>query len=570
LTTALAGGGAAVGAVVLATGSTASTTYGGVSTILLALTLVAGLGLIVAGSITSLRQSAGRIPELAVLAGFAWFAPVWVAWQDGPPLVRSLATVLAGFTFPLVVHLVLASPDGRVGQGASRALVAVVYAETLAATLLLALFRDPYFDSSCWSNCTANSFLIRSYPSLTHAVVTADRWFVAGGAVALAVICAARLARGSLLARFRLAATSGPGIVFAVGVIVRSIALQQTGIDDPFDALLRTAFALQGVALALLTVGLIAGVARVRRERRAVARVVADLDEAPTPGSVQAALAEALGEPELRVAYHVGDGLYVDAVGHEVEAPEPVPGKGLTRLNRNGHTIAVIAHAGMALERPIGPALLLALENERLQADLLAKLEELRASRARVVETADAERRRLERDLHDGAQQRLLALSFDIRLAKANAEAEGDTGAERELVRALEQTQAVLEELRKLAHGIYPAILAEAGLGPALATLADGAPLPVEIVGVVPRRYPTPVETTAYFTVVEAVDDAARRGADYAIVSVLEAGGRLVVSVEDSGSDRTSPLAGLADRVGALGGDIAVEPTCARAEIPCL
>ena len=559
---ALAGVATAAGAAVLATGSTPSTTYGGTSTILLALMLLAGLGLVAAGVITSLAQGARRIPELALLAGFAWFAPVWVAWQDGPPLVRSVATVLAGFTFALVLHLVLASPGGRVGRGAARTLVGAAYAEALAAALLLALFRDPYLDPSCWANCTANSFLVRSYPSLAHAVVTADRWFVAGAAVALVAICVARLARGSRLARFRLAATAGPGIVFAVGVVVRSVVLQRTSIEDPFDPGLRAAFVLQSVALVLLAAGLIAGVVRAYRERRAVARMVANLDEAPAPGSVQAALAEALGDPELRVAYHLGDGRHVDAVGHEVEAPEPVPGKALTDLNRNGYTIAVIAHAGAAeLERPIGPALLLALENERLQADVLAKLEELQASRARVVETADAERRRLERDLHDGAQQRLLALSYDIRLARAGAEAEGEADAERELTRALEQTQAVLEELRGLAHGIYPAILAEAGLGPALATLADGAPLPVEILGAVPRRYPAPVETTAYFTVAEAVDDAARRGADHAVVSVLEEDGRLLVSVEDSGSDRTSTLVGLADRVGALGGNLVVEPT---------
>ncbi len=155
------------------------------------------------------------------------------------------------------------------------------------------------------------------------------------------------------------------------------------------------------------------------------------------------------------------------------------------------------------------------MENERLQAELVAQLGELRASRARIVETAGAERRRLERNLHDGAQQHLLALSYDIRLARAGAAADGDTAAQMTLATAIEETQGALQELRELAHGIYPAVLAEAGLAPALATLADTAPLPVQILRAGDRRYPAPVEAAAYFAVAEAIGDAARRGADH-------------------------------------------------------
>jgi signal transduction histidine kinase len=238
---------------------------------------------------------------------------------------------------------------------------------------------------------------------------------------------------------------------------------------------------------------------------------------------------------------------------------------------RSGRTVAAVSHAGSApgFESHIGPAITLGLENERLQAELLAQLEELRASRARIVETADAERRRLERDLHDGAQQRLLALSYDIRLARASAEAGGDTAAEMTLATATEQTGAALEELRELAHGIYPAVLAEAGLAPALATLADTAPLPVQIRRADDRRYPAPVEAAAYFTVAEAIGDAARRGADRAAVTVAPEGRQLVVTVEDNGTGRDAPMVTLADRVGALGGSLSIEQTACRAEIPC-
>jgi signal transduction histidine kinase len=193
----------------------------------------------------------------------------------------------------------------------------------------------------------------------------------------------------------------------------------------------------------------------------------------------------------------------------------------------------------------------------------------LRASHARIVETGDAARRGLERDLHDGAQQRLLALSYDLRIAHARAEAEGDAETASLLAEATGEAQGALAELRELAHGIYPAILTEAGLAAGLETLADAAPIPVEIGGMAEERYPAAVETAAYFVVAEAIADAARRGAGYAAVSALRDEELLVVEVEDDGSERTSALVHLTDRVGALGGRLEVEPKRLRAEIPC-
>jgi signal transduction histidine kinase len=261
----------------------------------------------------------------------------------------------------------------------------------------------------------------------------------------------------------------------------------------------------------------------------------------------------------------------VDANGRPVPDPVAAPGRALTALVREGQPVAVVAHttALPELEREIGSAIRLGLENERLQAESLARLEELRASRARIVETADAERRRLERDLHDGAQQQLLALSYEIRLARAGAETDGDARTGTLLTEVIGESQAALGELRELAHGIYPAILEEAGLGPAFATLADSAPLPVEIRNGVAGRFPAPVETTAYVLVTEALDDAARRGASHATIHTVRDPDRLVVTVDDNGSDRDSELVRLADRVGALSGTLEVEPRRLRAKIPC-
>jgi signal transduction histidine kinase len=322
----------------------------------------------------------------------------------------------------------------------------------------------------------------------------------------------------------------------------------------------------------LLAAGLVWATVRMRLQRRAVARITANLGQAPPPGSLQAALARAVGDPELRIAYWLPDAEhYVDAEGRPVAEPVAAPGRAVTALVRDGRQIAVISHIVTLpdLEQAIGAAVRLALENERLQAEALAQLDQLRASRVRIVETGDSERRRLERDLHDGAQQQLLALSYDLRLARANAQADGDSQTGALLTNATDQAQAALGELRDLAHGIYPAILAEAGLAPALASLADTAPLPVEIRDAAQGRYPAAVETCAYLLVTEALDDAAGRDASHGTVSVVQDGGRLVVSVEDDGTDRTGAMLQLADRVGALDGQLTVEPRRLRAELPC-
>jgi signal transduction histidine kinase len=282
-----------------------------------------------------------------------------------------------------------------------------------------------------------------------------------------------------------------------------------------------------------------------------------------------------VGDPALEVAYWLPEAQrFVDGRGHRTESPVPGHGRAVTPIVRDGRPVAIVVHdaallEGPALEREIGSAARLAVENERLQAEVLAQLEDLRASRARIVETGDAERRRLERDLHDGAQQRLLALSYDLRLAQGAAEADGDPELATLLASAGDDAQAALGELRELAHGIYPAILAEAGLAPALATLAEEAPLPVELGEVARERYSTPVETAAYLTASDTIGDAAGRNATFVSVDVAREDAELVVQIRDDGAARTSPLLPIADRVGALGGSLEVEPHSLRAEIPC-
>jgi signal transduction histidine kinase len=561
-----------LGALAVAQGPGRFTTYAGHSTLAASLTVAAGLSLVAAGLVTAFSRPAGRIGDLALLAGLVWFAPVWVGWDKGPPLVRSLGMLAAGFTFPLLLHLVLAYPSGRLHGTAARTLVLAVYLEAALVALGQALFRHPFYDPNCWANCTDNDFLVRSLPQLARVIEVADRWFTAAAATALVALCARRLLRDSGPTRRALLPIALPATLLAGAVIAHAVALQRRLLEDPTDPAFRTIFALGCIAVILLAAGLVWATVRTRIQRRAVARIATNLGQAPPPGSLQAALAQAVGDPKLQITYWLPNAEhYVDATGQPVAEPVASPGRAITTLVRDGRRIAVVAHTAALpeLERELGAAVRLALENERLQAEALAQLDQLRASRVRIVETGDSERRRLERDLHDGAQQRLLALSYDLRLAHASAQADGDAPTGTLLTEATDHALAALGELRELAHGIYPAILAQAGLTPALASLADAAPLPVELHTVAQGRYPAAVETATYLLVAEALDDAADRDASHATVSVVRTDERLVVTVQDDGSDRTSSMVQLADRVGALDGQLAVGPTRLRAELPC-
>jgi signal transduction histidine kinase len=572
----LAAGGIALayglGALAVARGPGELTTYAGGSDLAATLGVVAGFALVAAGLVTSFARPAGRIGDLALLAAFAWFTPFWAGWNGGPPLVLSLGTILAGFAFPLLAHVVLAYPSGRLRSSGARALVLAVYLEAALSSLGRALFRDPFFDPNCWDNCTDNVFLVHSVPRVARAIENADQWFSAAAATVLAAVCVWRLAAASGPARRTLWPVLSGGIVLAVATVAHSVALERTSLEDPRDSAFLAVFALGCAAVILIALGLVWGVVHARVQRRSVARIVADLGDAPPAGSLESALATALGDPELRIAYWLpASRRYVDSHGRPLDEPVPAAGRAATSLVRDGRRVALVTHAaGVAeLEHEIGAAVKLALENERLQAEVLAQLDDLRRSGARVVETGDAERRRLERDLHDGAQQRLLALSYDLRLARVGAETEGDARTASLLANATGDAQAALGELRELAEGIHPAILTEAGLEAALATLADGAALAVEIGETPTERYPAPVETTAYLVVAEGIDDAARRGASYAAVSAVRHDGRLVVKVDDDGSARTSTMIHLVDRVRATGGLLDVGRTALLAEIPC-
>jgi signal transduction histidine kinase len=290
-----------------------------------------------------------------------------------------------------------------------------------------------------------------------------------------------------------------------------------------------------------------------------------------------------LRDPSLELAYWVPEsGGYVGIDGRQVE-PSAAGGRTVTVVERHGRRIAALVHDPALAEDPallgaVSTAAGLALENERLLADLRAQLEQLRESRARIVEAGDTERRRLERNLHDGAQQRLVALALALGLAEAKVEPDPH-GAVQLLGAAREELTQALEELRELARGIHPAVLTERGLYYALTTLAERAPVQVALDADLDRRPPPAIEAAAYYVVAEALANVAKYAqATTASVSVKMDDERLRVAVADDGvggadSAAGSGLRGLDDRVQAFGGSLRVlsrpgEGTQILAELP--
>ena len=535
---------------------------------------LAGLALVVGGAIAWMRERTRVVGLLAMLAGLAWFGPDWEGWVDAAPLVQSLGAAAAVFLLPLLLHLSVALPDGRLRTPAARLAVAATYALGTGIALGHALFRDPFLDPYCWRTCGESAFLVHASPGLADTI--GDVWV--RGAVALGaavtVIALRRLVAASPPARRVLLPTLIPLAAAGAAEAAYAVALLQTPLENPESGGFMAIFLIRSIAAAALGLGLAWSVVEAQRVRSSVSRLAVELAGAPA-GTLRDGLAAALGDPGLEVHYWLpGSNRFVTADGTPLAPPPAGNGRAVTPIARAGRTLAVVSHDaalldGRELEHRIGSAARLAIDNERLRAEVLAQLQDLRGSRARIVEAGDSERRRLERNLHDGAQQRLLAVSYDLRVARAEAEKDGDRELSELASRATHEIDGALGELRELAEGIYPAILTEAGLAAAVASLADRAPLPVELGDLPPDRFAAAVERTAYYAVEEALHDAHARAASFASVSARQSRDLLVVSVEDDGAGRERQLVHVADRVGALGGSVDDGPNAVRAEIPC-
>jgi len=337
------------------------------------------------------------------------------------------------------------------------------------------------------------------------------------------------------------------------------------------------------VTYALLPLLLLAGpvlfvisTVRARTAGGALGTAIVDLEPGASPGRLRDALARALGDSTLQLAFQQPGGAgHLDTLGQAVDrSVAPIAGSGGTVL---------VYDEGLELEPQLvkltAAAASMALEHTRLQAEVQAQLEQVRASRARLVEAGDAERRRLERDLHDGAQQRLVTLSLALGMARDRA-AGADPELEALIDSAGKEAREALTELRELARGIHPAVLTETGLTGAVQALVERSPVAATITAVPDERFPAAIEATAYFVVSEALANVAKHAmADGAQVTIRRRRpGRLVVEVSDDGAGGARPegsgLRGLADRVASVGGVLRVDSppgggTRLEADIPC-
>jgi signal transduction histidine kinase len=520
------------------------------------------------GLYASRRRPESRFGALMVLLGFAWLlAPLGLA---DDPWLFTLGIVFGGLWGPVLAHMLLSFPSGRLAAHRERAVVIAGYVLVPLAPVPALLVSEFDVVAQCEGPCPENPLLV------THDEQLGEILFAAGSAV---VMTLSLLVVGLLILRWRAA---GPSERRSLAPLFGAGALTLLLVFAYFASQAQVLLTLAFVAFAAAPFAFLAGLARADvAQARGVRSLLARLSELPAPADLRAALATTLGDPTLSLAFWVPEqGRYVDEDG--AAAPLP-PDRAVTEVERDGRRIAAIVHdAALAADaetvRAAGAATALLLENQRLDAELRARMVELRASRARLVKAGDDERRRLERNLHDGAQSRLVALALNLRLGRARLPDGSEAAA---LVDAsIDELKQSLDELRELARGIHPAVLSERGLEPAVRALAARAPIPVELDGTPGERLPAAVETAAYFVISEALTNVAKYAhAGHASVRMERANGRLLLEVADDGvggavATAGSGLHGLSDRVAALDGELEItsppgEGTRLRVQLPC-
>jgi len=472
--------------------------------------------------------------------------------------VWTLGFLLEGLWAALLVQLVVTFPEGRAWSRPARVAAFAAYTLTFGGQLVGGLVSPDARDL----------LSVASEPSVADAIDRAQA--IAGVGVALGALLLvlqrlralgrpARRAQAPLLLAAALTAVAG--LVWLAWVIA-------------IDAHVPTLETItRGLALTI-PVGIVVGIGSSRLRRPQASELVVEL-RSEAAATMRERLARALGDPTLDVAYRLGDGRYVDAAGRPIELPERAD-RAVTAVTAGGEEIAVLVHDPALLDEPalvesVRATAALVLENERLAAEVRSQLTEVRASRGRIVAAADAERRRIERNLHDGAQQRLVTLSVALGLEASRA----DSATSGVLSRAQDEVEQAIGELRELARGIHPTLLRDEGLTAAVEALARRAPLPVTVQSSVQDRLPDPVEIAAYFVVSEALTNVVKHASATQASVLLErepAALRVTVTDDGVGGARITPesgLAGLRDRLEALDATLSIESEAGRGTNVC-
>jgi signal transduction histidine kinase len=525
------------------------------------------LSYVLCGALAWWHRPASRFGPLMILAGFANFVST-LSWANSDLLFtlgQSLDLVLP----VLFLHVFLAYPSGWLSGRFDKPLVATAYVTALGLQLVR-MTVGGYGPN--------NLLEVTSNPAVGLWVVRVQLLLVAAFCVTGVGILALRRWRGGRPLRRSLALLID---AFALGLLMIAFLFAAIVFGGPAVAEIRWAmFATLGLAPVAFLLGLLVS----RLARTGVGELLVELRADPQPSDLRDALARALRDPSLTLVYWLPEfHTYADLDGRPVDLKKESRGRATRPIDLNGKHVAALLHDAALADEPalldaVTVAVGITLENGRLHAELRARLEELRGSRARVIEAGQKERQRLERNLHDGAQQRLIALSLELDLLAERLPTDGD--ARSRLHRAKREIAVSLEELRAVARGIHPAVLSGHGLEVALESLAARASVPVQLTVDLGSRLDEPLEVAAYYVVSESLANIGKHAqATSARVDVGRAGRDLFVEIVDDGvggadTERGTGLRGLADRVEALGGRLRVWTphgggTRVRAEMPC-
>jgi signal transduction histidine kinase len=512
-----------------------------------------------------------RFGRMLVLIGAGWSLASLAESSDAT--LYSTGRVAAWIVEVGFVWVILAFPSGSLRDRWSRALVAAFAALVLVGYMPTALLGDDYPNPSPWTECGTGC------PANAFQLVDAEPGFVSHGlpAVREALTMLVFLGVAGILARRVLSATRLTRLmvapVLAVAVVrmlvyIGGFAVRRADPDSPLLVPIGWTIALLVPAMAL---GFLIGVLRWQRFTiGALQRLAVRLHEHPDAQRLRNALAAVLGDPWLDLAFWRGgsSGEWVDADGEHIDLSVVRGGRSVTTIRAGDVPIAAMVHDPTLDEHPdfveaAGNFAAMALDNNQLVARVKSSLREVQDSRARILASADEERRRIERDLHDGAQQRLIALRIKLELAEELLSQDPRRG--RELLHEIgDETVEALEDVRSLAHGVYPALLMQRGLRDALREAALRAPIPVRVDASGIGRYPPEVESAVYFCCMEAMQNAVKHGAGASLISLaLSDDGPLRFEVADNGAgfdvDATPPGTGFAnmrDRLAAIGGEL--------------
>lgn len=538
--------------------SGASDFFGPVVTAAFVLT---GWGYLAAGMLMRRRSTNRLFGELLTIAGLLWLAQSLFLSEVG--WVFTVGVALENRHLVPVVHVLAALPHGQLTRPA-RYLVIATYS---VAGGLSVLTPVTYAQRCPALVCPSPRPTVASPMWVQDLLVVVDRIGTSSIAVALGIILISRLLRTDGVTRRALI----PMLIAGVFLIPTYI-VAQFGLLPPQPA--RWLFL---TTQALVPAAVLAGVVWSRWHRGALAELVLALDRGTAGTGLRDALARCLGDPTLRLLFPLqaaGDGAgHVDTAGRAIRLDED-PGRAHTHVAQDGRTIAVIDHDLALLDEPellaaTVAASRLALQNAQLTAQVRAQLGELERSRTRLVVEVDAERRRLERDLHDGVQHQLLAVALELGRMRQRAEAAGIEALAAPLARTTDDLAQAMDELRRFARGLHPQVLTDRGVPAALEALAQRTPLPVEIHADL-DRLPPAVESTLYLVATEALANTLRHGdASHMKIGARQRNGQVFMDVTDDGcggadADGGTGLGGLVDRLSALGGTMTVDSSPGR------